>query len=403
MIRATQCAKLILSLVLFFFVSDLLAQTELDERAMVDFRKGIGFNSPDGSFGLNMRTRMQNRLVFNLRDDFSIEDIEARVSRLRLRFDGYIKSKKLTYYLQLSFSRGDQDWDNTQVPNVVRDAMVYYHFNERFYIGFGQGKLPGNRQRIVSSGQQQFFDRSVVNANFTLDRDFGLFAYYSQDLAKMHIRLKGAISTGEGRNQLKTDQGLMYTARFELLPLGIFTGDGDFSEGDLEHEKTPKVALAAGYAFNHKARRSRGTTGLPLFESRDLKSFFADALVKYKGWALSTEFISRNVNKSPLTYKQTDSATMEYVMVGRGHNTQLSYCFHNFWEIAARYAVSTPEQEITDFARKDEYYLIGVNKYVKRHLTKFQLFTGYRMQSALSEAVTSKNNFIVVFQVELGI
>ena len=137
MIRATQCAKLILSLVLFFFVSDLLAQTELDERAMVDFRKGIGFNSPDGSFGLNMRTRMQNRLVFNLRDDFSIEDIEARVSRLRLRFDGYIKNKKLTYYLQLSFSRGDQDWDNTQVPNVVRDAMVYYHFNERFYIGFG--------------------------------------------------------------------------------------------------------------------------------------------------------------------------------------------------------------------------------------------------------------------------
>ena len=64
--------------------------------------------------------------------NLDIEDIEGRVSRLRLRFDGYILSDKLTYYLQLSFSRGDQDWDNTHIPNVVRDAMVYYGLTRNF-------------------------------------------------------------------------------------------------------------------------------------------------------------------------------------------------------------------------------------------------------------------------------
>ncbi|MCB9023810.1 MAG: hypothetical protein H6542_04560 [Lentimicrobiaceae bacterium] len=203
-------------------ISSLSAQTEVDERAMISFRKGLGFNAPDSTFGVNIRLRMQNRLVLNMNDDFDIEDIEARVSRLRLRFDGYILNSNLTYYIQLSFSRGDQDWDNTYIPNLVRDAMVYYHFNPKFYVGFGQGKLPGNRQRITSSGQQQFYDRSNVNANLTLDRDFGFFGYYSDKLGGVHYNLKAAVSTGDGRNQLKTNDGLAYTARLELLPLGKF-------------------------------------------------------------------------------------------------------------------------------------------------------------------------------------
>lgn len=396
--------KVFLAVSLFLFsFHHILGQTEVDERAMVDFRKGLGFYSPDGTFGINIRTRMQNRLAFNFDNEFAIEDIEARVSRLRLRFDGYIKSKKLTYYLQLSFSRGDQDWDNSGVPNVVRDAMVYYHFNKNFYLGFGQGKLPGNRQRIISSGQQQIYDRSVVNANYTLDRDFGLFGYYSNNLGNIEYKVKAAISTGDGRNQLKTDNGLMYTTRVEFLPLGKFTNDGDFSEGDLEFEKNPKISIAGGYAFNNKARRTRGTTGSFLYESKNMTSFFADVIVKYNGWAASAEYISRDTDASALSYNINDSLLMEYVVIGNGIDTQLSYCFPSYWEIAARYAISTPYSEIRSYARKDQYYQIGVNKYINKHLTKVQLFTGYRMQNAMSPDVNSKENFLLVFQVELGI
>lgn len=401
--KVVKGTNVFISIVLFLTSLFVYGQTEIDERAMVNFTKGLGFNSPEHTFGINIRTRMQNRLAFNFDNNLALEDIEARVSRLRLRFDGYIKNKKLTYYLQLSFSRSDQDWDNSGVPNVVRDAMVYYHFNKHFYLGFGQGKLPGNRQRIISSGQQQFYDRSVVNANYTLDRDFGLFGYYTNKIGSIDFNLKAAISTGDGRNQLKTDNGLLYIARVELLPLGKFTNDGDFSEGDLEFEKLPKISIGAGYAFNNKAQRTRGTTGSFLYESKDINSFFADMVFKYRGWAASSEFISRNTEVSPFTYNPNDSLQMQYVMIGNGINTQLSYCFPSYWEIAARYAVSTPSIEVRSQAKKDEFFVVGVNKYVNKHLTKIQLFTGYRWQSAMSTFQRAKENFLLVFQVELGI
>jgi len=393
-----------LVLILLLLISaKLFSQTEVDERAMISFHKGLGFNAPDSTFGLNIRLRMQNRVLFNFDEDFNIEHIEARVSRLRLRFDGYILTTKLTYYLQLSFSRGDQDWDNTGVPNIVRDAMVYYHFNPKFYLGFGQGKLPGNRERIISSGQQQIYDRSNVNAYYTLDRDFGFFAYYSDKIGGLHYNLKGAVSTGDGRNQLLTDNGLMYTGRIELLPLGKFKKDGDFSEGDLEFESTPKISMAAGYSFNQKARRTRGTLGTELYESRDLQALFADIILKYNGWALYTEFINRNTDNSAFTFNVADSSQSAYVVTGRGINTQLSYCFRNYWEIAARYSIVEPDIEIRQKAMLDSYYLIGLNKYIRKHLTKFQGFVGYRTQESYTPTMMSKNNFLLVFQVELGI
>lgn len=393
-----------LLLVLLLLISaNLFSQTEVDERAMISFRKGLGFNAPDSTFGVNIRLRMQNRALFNFDDEFNIEHIEARVSRLRLRFDGYILSPKLAYYLQLSFSRGDQDWDNTHVPNVVRDAMIYYHFNPKFYVGFGQGKLPGNRERIISSGQQQFYDRSNVNANYTLDRDFGIFVYYTNKIGGLFYNLKGAVSTGDGRNQLITDNGLMYTGRVELMPLGRFKKDGDFSEGDLEFETTPKISMAAGYSFNQKARRTRGTLGSDLYESRDLQALFADVILKYQGWALYTEFINRNTNKSAYTYNAADSSLSAFVVTGRGINTQLSYCFRNYWEIAARYSVVEPDMEIRQNAMLDSYYLLGVNKYIRKHLTKLQGSIGYRTQESYTPTTMSKNNFLLVFQVELGI
>lgn len=395
--------SLITLVMIFIGLNNIIAQTEVDERAMISFHKGLGFNAPDSTFGLNIRLRVQSRAAFNFDENLDIEDIEGRVSRLRLRFDGYILSDKLTYYLQLSFSRGDQDWDNTHIPNVVRDAMVYYRFNPKFYIGFGQGKLPGNRERIISSGQQQFYDRSIVNANYTLDRDFGLFGYYTNKAGGINFNLKGAISTGDGRNQLKTDNGLMYTGRIEILPLGKFKKDGDFSEGDLEFESTPKVSMAAGYSINQNAVRTRGTIGTELFENRDLSTFFADMVLKYKGWALSSEYIKRSSPQTAFTYNPEDSTQMAWIMKGHGLNTQLSYCMPNYWEVAMRYAFSEPDVEINQVSMRDSYYILGVNKYIRKHLTKVQASVGYRSQESYNTSVFGKNNLVLVFQVELGI
>ena len=61
------------------------AQTESDERALLNVDEGIGF-SKDDIFKLNLRFRMQNRVGLYSRasDDLGIERVEALVRRLRL-------------------------------------------------------------------------------------------------------------------------------------------------------------------------------------------------------------------------------------------------------------------------------------------------------------------------------
>src|SRR5690606_34658241 len=189
-----------LLLVSFNCGMDVFAQSERDESAMIYYFDGVQFKSQDSSFYINFRFRMQNRLgaYTTSGTDLSFEEYDARVRRLRMRVDGYLHDPRLTYSIQLSFARGDQDIENTGIANLIRDAVIFYHFTPKFYVAFGLNKLPGNRQRVNSSGQLQFAERSIVNGAMTLDRDFGLKAYYTNKIGGMNYHLKGAVSTGEG-------------------------------------------------------------------------------------------------------------------------------------------------------------------------------------------------------------
>ncbi|MDZ7646448.1 MAG: porin [Cytophagales bacterium] len=266
--------------------------------------RGVGLVTTDSLFSLNFQFRMQNRAMYVSKEDtdLSPEAFEFRVRRLRMKFTGFVYNPKLTYYIQLSFSRGDMDWrgfDNSKVnssPNVVRDAIIYYNPNPSLRLGFGQTKLPGNRQRVVSSGDQQFYDRSIVNARFTVDRDFGFFAHYTTK----YLILRGALTSGEGRNADLSNNGLATTGRIEFLPFGQFTGENDYVEGDLAREKTLKVSLATTYSHNEKALRQAGQLGNDLYESRSMNAFEVDLLSKYRGWAWYSEFMNRT-SENPIT------------------------------------------------------------------------------------------------------
>jgi hypothetical protein len=394
--------KLLLLVLAVFLFCGLHAQTEVDERAYIHFDKGLGFDTPDSTFSLNIRFRMQNLLQFTSEstDDLTVKSIDARVRRLRLRFDGFLgKTGKLTYYMQLAFSREDQDWDNTHIPNIIRDAMVYYRFNKSFYIGFGQGKLPGNRQRITSSGLQQFMERSVVNGTFNIDRDFGIFGYYSGMIGKMALNFKAAVSSGEGRGTLKTNDGLAYTGRLEFLPFGKFKSDGDFLEGDIYRETKPKAAIGIAASYNDKAMKLAGQRGIELIEDHNLTSVFVDLVVKYHGWASTSEYCSRNANIYQAVSVDGDSLN---IYKGYGINTQLSHMFENHFEIAARYSMLHPNNDILSTEPKVDIYTLGVTKYLKDHSVKIQANISYRKYN---QTVTSsiKSDFQGGILVEVGI
>ena len=380
-----------------------------DKTPTLSFKNGIGISTPDSSYSINIRFRMQNRFLMTTvsDEDLSPNSWEARVRRCRLSFAGHMYNPKLTYYLQLSFSRGDMDWSmadasvNNTSPNVVRDAMIFYKPTKHLQLGFGQGKLPGNRQRVNSSGALQFYDRSPVNANFTLDRDFGVFANYSFKIGStFKTIIKTAITSGEGRNSVGSNSGLAYTGRLELLPLGDFTDGGDYFEGDVAREEKPKISFAGGYHLNDMAVRTQGQLGKDLYAARSYSTYFADFLMKYKGFALTAEYIRRDTDLNPIT--KSGSST-RYIIDGDGINTQISYCFKSRWEIAARHSLVSPQNELYSLMNQNEQYGLGVTKYIMKHKVKAQFNVFYNKDRRLSDQTDHNKNFFGVFQVELGI
>ena len=261
--------------------------------------------------------------------------------------------------------------------------------------------MPGNRQRVVSSGEQQFADRSIVNNALTIDRDFGMFFSYAHTFKNnFNLKVKTAISSGEGRNVLRTDRGLGYTARLELLPLGDFTDKGDYFEGDLLREQKPKLALCGGFHFNDRAMRTGGQLGKELYAHRAIYWYEADMVFKYKGFALSSEYIRRTSDSAVTLNSKSD---MRYVYIGEGINTQISYCTKKMWEVAIRHSFLSPGKDIRRYENQKSEYGICLNKYIMKHRLKIQTDLTYRRDRDMLANANKHNSFQFRFQIELGI
>ncbi|HEY0744652.1 MAG TPA: porin, partial [Chryseosolibacter sp.] len=306
--------------------------------------------------------------------------------------------------------RGDMDWrgpDDATInssPNVVRDAVIYYNPTKDLRLGFGQTKLPGNRQRVISSGDQQFADRSIVNATFNIDRDFGFFAHYTQN----YFILRGSLTSGEGRNSVNSNKGLAYTGRVELLPLGKFTGTNDYVEGDLEREQTPKLSIAATYSLNDLASRQAGQLGNDLYAPRTIENYELDLLFKYNGWAWYNEYMKREAT-DPITVLQSDPSRTRSIFAGEGYLTQLSYLFRNNFEIAARYSTTIPNKSLYDnpqYPALNETQLkqveVGVTKYLVGHRLKIQGNVLYGERMDMNAKRFDSGFWSGIFQVEIG-
>lgn len=400
------CARILLVSVMLISVSVVAQERKSAVNVFAKKGQGVGLVTGDSTFSLNFQFRMQNRAAYVSKSgtDLSPTSFEMRVRRLRFKFDGFVYNPKLTYYIQLAFSRGDMDFnvaDGSVInssPNVVRDAVIYYNPTKNLRFGFGQTKLPGNRQRVISSGDQQFADRSIVNATFNIDRDFGFFANYSGQF----YNLRGAITSGEGRNSTQSNAGLAYTGRVEFLPLGKFTGKNDCLEGDLEREPKPKISLGTTFSYNDRALRQAGQTGNDLYETRSLKNFEVDVLVKYNGWAFYNEYMTRATD-NPVTTSPTDPAKTQNVYVGRGYLSQLSYLFKNNFEVAARWSRTTPFSSMYEHVTELEQSEIGVTKYLNGHRLKVQLNAVYGHRVDLANQKYAGDFWSGIFQIELGI
>ncbi|MCA0377383.1 MAG: OprO/OprP family phosphate-selective porin [Gemmatimonadetes bacterium] len=343
--------------------------------------KGITINGTDSVTRLNLRFRVQEVFAATSEsdDDLSIKRSQFAVRRMRLRLEGVLKDPRLRVNVQLSFARGDMDQENTNFANVLRDAYVTWQFTPHLAGSFGQAKLPGNRQRLVSSSELQSADRSPVNALFTVDRDVGAFLAYSRDVGRARYVIRGAVSSGEGRNPQTGDDGLAWTTRWELLPFGAFTNGGDYFEGDLAREPRLKLSVAAGLSHNDRALRTGGQLGPALFVQRSMTTYFADAMLKRRGVMVAAEYAHRTA-PDPIT---RSGANTRAVFAGQGLNVQASWLTRRNWEPQLRFSSVTPARAIQGVSgiEATREGSVGLGRYVNGHRIKAngELFrTDYR-------------------------
>lgn len=371
------------------------------------YGKGLGMTSADSLFQLNIRFRMQNRVTYyNYDDENQDAEYEAQIRRLRLRLDGYVGDPKFQYALQLSFTPGDlggalREGENI---NIIRDATVGYRPNKNWSFIFGQTKLPGNRQRVNSSGALQLTDRSINNARFNIDRDFGFQAYYlNEHRDDFSWNIKTAITSGKGRNWSGKSDNIALTGKVELYPFGTFTKGGEYFEGDVMREATPKLMLSGVYHQNNNSVKSQGTLGSALYTPTTLKSVFFDAILKYNGWSGMIAYMQRDAS-NPITEGFDDAGNLSQAMVYAGHGMdyQLSYIFPKDYEIIGRFSNQKMKDELFQANMPNQnQYSIGLTKYIWEHAFKIQ--TEFTLDEMKFHDGSKKNNWYVRFQIEIGI
>ena len=392
------------------FLADSIDHTEelleqLENLPNIEVGKGITFRPKNNSYEMTIRFRMQNMVGMHFNDRFGLTETEAQIKRLRLRFDGYIFSPKFIYSIQLGFTGYDAEHRPGDKVNIVRDAIVYYRPTPDWNLGFGQTKLKANRARINSSSALQFVDMSIVNSEFGGDRDFGFFGeYHYGSYDGFALAALASVTLGEGRNWNSTaTDGFDYTGRLELFPFGRFHSKGEYTEGDTYYEESVRLMVAGGYSFNHNAILSQGFKGdlLPDGSSRDLGSYYADIVLKYRGFAFNADYMGRHLfgSESPLF---PGSGT--FIYTGSGVNAQFSYLFDGKWEIAARNSTMFPDSRIHSHLGYSLWNqtTFGVTRYIIGHSLKVQLDVSYNHLDRLVPSPVD-DRWSLRFQVELGL
>ena len=341
------------------------------------FGKGLSYTTADSSFKLKFNFRLQN--LYSVIYDETDQEFSSQflIRRSRLKFDGYALSPNLQYKVELGISNRDmginnEDGNTRGASRMILDAVLKWQFSKHWSLWVGQTKLPGNRERVISSSDLQFVDRSRLNSRFTLDRDAGIQLRGKYSLGKAVFAPAFAISQGEGRNITSLNYGgYDYTVHLEIFPFGAFSNKkGAFVSSDLEREQTPKLAVGLTYDYNDRAVRQGGQLGNFVMDSEfvyvenSLRTFFADLMFKYKGFSVLSEYADKRAG-----HRMTDVS--RNFLTGAGFNLQAGYLFDRDWEVALRYTTVRRDGEFSG-VRDENQYTLGLSKYMAGHNLKVQ-------------------------------
>tara|TARA_R110002072_G_scaffold273253_3_gene434058 strand:+ start:19612 stop:20946 length:1335 start_codon:yes stop_codon:yes gene_type:complete len=359
--------------------------------------KGFRLESRDGKFQTNLQFRAQLRFTDPTRsdprqvDDFEATDqstFEARRVRMKIGGHGYEPWLKYYFEVDLQPTRASSA-SSANASSRVIDWRIDVAKSEAFGIRAGQWKIDYNRERVDSSGRQQFVERSIVNRTFTIDRQMGvgargrLFKGTAADLLYY-----AGVFTGEGRGVANDDRHLMYVGRVQWNFLGR---DLPLRQTDVERTKEPAASFALA-AATHTGRATRWSSGgggnLDGFDSvatamngqHRVHQAVAEFAYKHQGFSTQNEFHWKSVTDKSIGYGMAGRESDLY-----GLYSQAGYFFNEIWdsfpeplELAARYAwVREPNEMTRSIDNQRQEFTIGANWFFAGHNNKLTLDYSY--------------------------
>lgn len=370
-------------------------------------KKGFHFETPDGTFSTHLLWRAQMRYSSLTGSsspvtlsDFAKEDsnnFELRRVRMKIGGHGYRPWIKYYFEVDLQPSRKVADSSSKSSSRLIDYRITLQPF-EQLGLRVGQWKINYNRERVDSSGRQQFVERSIVNRVFTVDRQVG--AMLKGHLFKgtfADMRYYGGVFNGEGRSVNNVNSNVLLMGRLQWNFLGR---DLKWRQSDVSYHKKPAGSLAfAAVTTQGPCTRwsSSGCGHLDGFKIGDANQFRIDQQVqefafKYKGLSVQEEFHWKNITdrKNHVDYNLRGS----YAEAGYFLNGLIPQIPKNI-ELAGRYAfVDQPDDSNLLLTNNREEYSAVLNYFIAGHNNKITLDYSYLTLNDASSGRSASNNRI---------
>lgn len=350
-------------------------------------RKGLEMETEDGNFKTNLSWRLQLRYSLSQEDDprttaqFDTSNENSfRVRRARIKLDGNAYKQWLRYKLEYDFPTA-----------TTLDARVSLERDPRWSVRMGQWKIEYNRERVDSSGEQQFSDRSIVNREFTVDRQQGVMAYgrlFNGSRADMSYFV--GVFNGMGPNAANDDSIPLYMGRLQWNLLGRVLG---FSQSDvtLRRESAASLAFAAASDQSSATRfSSSGPGALDGFTAGSpgryaIKQWMQEAAWHYGGMSLQQEYHWKQIrDNSGGRLTRMEGAYVQAGAFPHAFAARVPAAL----EVAARYAFVDPDRERQHDIRQEQS--LALNWFIDGHRNKITLdathFTLARVNASIKHS-----------------
>jgi len=366
-------------------------------------KKGFTLETRDGLWKTAIQFRFQGRYTYSRRtdpDSFSdFEDFDKEstfeLRRVRMKIGGHGYKPWIKYYFEI-------DWQGTRNSGANQSASSTRLLDWRIDISkfkwlqlrVGQWKINYNRERVDSSGKQQFVERSIVNSTFTIDRQVGAMVYgHLAPGTWLDTRYYAGVWNGSGRGEANDDRNMMYMGRLQWNFLGR---DLKWRQSDVTYHTQPtgSVAFAAYTTIGKCTRWSSsgcGTLGFPhsanVAFTKDseatngqfrVQGMMEEFAFKWRGLSIQHEYHWKEIKDTgrPGT-EDIDGASRSKTNL-MGSYAQIGYFPHGLipiipqpLEIAFRYAFVDP-----DVSAKNDIlsaYTTAINWFFAGHRNKLTL------------------------------